>query len=101
MTPITKISFLDSWTGFKADSLIVKSAAQQADAWYARLHAILHQQSAAVPPAIASAGAAPRPLPSPAEQAASELRRREIMDRIEYKRARRERQAGFVPEVGD
>ena len=98
ISPVTTINFLDSWTGFKADSLIVKQAAQSADEWYGRLRAILQRQqmfssveTAHVPP--------PVPVSTVAETADAEARQQEIMRRIEHKRLRRVSQANLEPEA--
>ncbi len=84
ISPVTTINFLDSWTGFKADSLVVKQAAQSADEWYGRLRAILQRQQMPSPVETAHV-----PAPTAAERAASEARQQELMQRIEYKRLRR------------
>lgn len=88
ITPVTTINFLDSWTGFKADSLVVKQAAQSADEWYGRLRAILQRQQMPSPVETAHVPS-PVPAPSAAERAASDARQQELMQRMEHKRLRR------------
>lgn len=114
LAPITTIHFLDSWSGFKADSFIVRTAANSADEWHGRFRAILHGQAEAKSIGLqnqlnavhrndhATSGVGPIDLGQTAlnETAAREEgkeRAQAVMARIEHRRLRRANKAKLEP----
>ena len=103
VSPIIDFAFLNSWVGLDVNSFAVKGAAQNADQWYGRFRAILHEQEQAralgptIKPAaveadtslFAGSAAARKVVEDAIDRKTREAREQALLASIEHRRLRR------------